>query len=137
MNRKLDHCILRFEENLRSAETHLTATRGHLAAAAEESVGELEARGKNALAHLETKREQAAAARQKAIHYLEGKKDELIAKFEDWRADREIEKLERAADAKEEHAVDAVITATYALLEAEIAILEALKARKIAVEVAG
>ena len=137
MSHPIDRCILRLEENLKSAEAYLTETKGHLAAAVEESVDELELRGKNALARLETKREQAASAKQKAIHYLEEKKEELIAKFEDWRTDREIEKLEKAADAKEEHAVDAMITAAYALLEAEVAILDALKARKIAVEVAG
>ena len=37
----------------------------------------------------------------------------------------------------EQGAVDAVIVAAYALLEAEVAIVEALKARKVAIEVAG
>ena len=137
MSSKLNQSILRFEENLKSAETYLTETKSHLTAAVKESVSEVETRAKNALARLETKREQAAAAKEKVLHYLEEKKDELIAKFEDWRVDREIEKLEKAADAKEEHAVNAVITAAHALLEAEVAVLDALKARKIAVEVAG
>lgn len=137
MSNKLNQCILRFEENLKSAESYLTETKDHLTAAVKESADELETRAKNALARLEAKREQAASAKQKVLHYLEEKKDELIAKLEDWRVDREIEKLEKAADAKEEHAVNAVITAAYALLEAEAAVLDALKARKIAVEVAG
>jgi len=46
-------------------------------------------------------------------------------------------KLEKDADKKEQCAVDAVVVAAYALLEAEVAIVEALKARKIAIEVAG
>ncbi|HEY5892722.1 MAG TPA: hypothetical protein VIT91_05770 [Chthoniobacterales bacterium] len=137
MSNKLNQCILRFEENLKSAESYLIETKDHLTAAVKESADELETRAKNALARLEAKREQAASAKQKVLHYLEEKKDELIAKLEDWRVDREIEKLEKAADAKEEHAVNAVITAAYALLEAEAAVLDALKARKIAVEVAG
>jgi hypothetical protein len=137
MSHQPDHGLFRFEEHLKSAETYLAETKGHLAASVKESVGDLEARGKHALARLEMQREQAASARQKALHYLEEKKDELIAKFEDWRTDREIEKLEKAADTKEEHAVDAMITAAYALLEAEVAMLDALKARKIAIEVAG
>jgi hypothetical protein len=65
------------------------------------------------------------------------KKDELIAKYEDWKTDREIEKLEKHADQKEQQAVDAVVVAAFALLEAEVAIVEALKARKVAIEVAG
>ncbi len=137
MSDKLNQFILRFEGNLKSAETYLTETKDHLAAAVKENVDEVEARTKNALARLEAKREQAASTGQKVLHYLEEKKDELVAKFEDWRVDREIEKLEKAADAREEHAVDAVIAAAYALLEAEVAVLDALKARKIAIEVAG
>ncbi|HRQ87307.1 MAG TPA: hypothetical protein PLA50_00805 [Bacteroidia bacterium] len=137
MSDKLNQCILRFEENLKSAETYLTETKDHLTAAVKESADELETRTRNAMARLETRREQAAEAKEKILHYLEEKKDELITKLEDWRVDREIEKLERTADAKEEHAVNAVIAAAYALLEAEAAVLDALKARKIAVEVAG
>lgn len=137
MSNKLNLSILRFEEKLKSAETYLSETKDHLIAAAKENTEELEARAANALAVLETKREQAASAKEKVLHYLEEKKDELVAKFEDWRVDREIEKLEKAADSKEEHAVNAVITAAYALLEAEVAVLDALKARKIAAEVAG
>jgi hypothetical protein len=137
MSDKLNQLILRFEETLKSTETYLTETKEHLTAVAKESADELEARSKNALARLEAKREQAASSKEKVLHYLEEKKDELIAKFEDWRVDREIEKLEKTADAKEEHAVNAVIAAAYAFLEAEVAVLDALKARKIAVEVAG
>lgn len=137
MSDTLNQCIHRFEENLKSAETCLINTKDHLAAATRENVEELETRATSALALLETKREQAASAKEKVLHYLGEKKDELVTKFEDWRVDRAIEKLEKAADAKEEHAVNAVITAAYALLEAEAAVLDALKARKIAVEVAG
>lgn len=137
MSSKLNQCILRFEENLRSAEAYLSETKDHLTTAAKGSVETLETRAENALALLETKREQAVSAKEKVLHYLEEKKHELISKFEDWKVDREIDKLEKTADAKEEHAVNAVITAAYALLEAEIAVLDALKARKIAVEVAG
>ena len=137
MSLKLDQSIVRLGERLESAETYLAETRSHLAAAVQGSVEELETRGSTALARLDAEREKAASEKERVLHYLEEKKDELVAKFEDWRTDREIEKLERSADAKEEHAVDAVIAAAYALLEAEVAVIEALKARKIAIEVAG
>lgn len=137
MSDKLNQCIHRFEETLKSTETSLAETRNHLTAAVRENVEELETRAQTALARLDAKREQAVTARQKVVDYIEEKKDELIAKFENWRVDREIEKLEKTADVKEEHAVNAVIAAAYALLEAEVAVLDALKARRIAVEVAG
>lgn len=137
MSHPLNQCLLRFEKSLKSAETCLAETKEHLAAALSENVTKIEERAQNALVRLEEKREQACSAKDRIIHYLEEKKDELTAKFEDWRVDREIAKLEAAADSKEDHAVNAVIAAAYALLEAEVAVLDAIKARKIAVEVAG
>lgn len=137
MSHKLDQSVVRLGEYLESAESYLIETKEHLSAAMRESVEELEVKGKNALARLEAKRAQATSAQEKVLHFLERKKEALVAKFEDWRTDREIEKLEAAADSKEQHAVDAMIAAAYAMLEAEVAILDALKARKIATEVAG
>ena len=91
----------------------------------------------NALAKCDAKREEAGQAGQRLRQYLVEKKDELIAKYEDWKTDREIAKLEKHAEQKEQLAVDAVIVAAYALLAAEVAIVEALKARKVEIEVAG
>jgi exonuclease VII large subunit len=137
MNTKLDQCCDRLKEEIKTAETSLSNISEHLESASKEKIEALEARWKNALAKCETKREDATSAGQKFRQFLAEKKAEVISKYEDWRADREIEKLEKHADKLEDHAVNAVVVAAFALLEAEAAILEALKARKIAVEVAG
>ncbi len=137
MNNKLEQCVTRLKNEIKTVETGLADTGNDLASAVEETVEELETRWKNALAKCEAKREQAGQAGQRFLHFLEEKKDELVSKYEDWKTDREIEKLERHADKKEQQAVDVVMLAALALLEAEVAIVEALKARKIAVEVAG
>lgn len=137
MNNKLEQCSNRLKDEIKAAETCLANTSNHLSSAAEETVEGLEARWKNALAKCEAKREQAGQAGQRLHQFLGGIKDELVSKYEDWKTDREIEKLESHADKKEQQAVDAVMVAAFALLEAEVAIVEALKARKIAVEVAG
>jgi hypothetical protein len=137
MNNKLEQCVNRLKDEIKTVETGLADTSNDLASAVEETVEGLEARWKNALAKCEAKREQAGQAGQRFLHFLEEKKEELVSKYEDWKTDREIEKLERHADKKEQQAVDAVMLAALALLEAEVAIVEALKARKIAVEVAG
>ena len=137
MNNKLEQCINRVQDEIKTIETSLADTSNHLTTAVEQKVEGLEAGWKNALAKCDAKREQAGQAEQRLRQFLEEKKDELVSKFEDWKTDCEIEKLEKHADKKEQQAVDAVIVAAFALLEAEVAIVEALKARKVAIEVAG
>jgi hypothetical protein len=136
-NNKLEQCVNRLKDEIKTVETGLADTSNHLASAAEETVEGLEARWKNALAKCEAKRAQVGQASERFLHFLEEKRKELVSKYEDWKTDHEIEKIEKHADKKEQQAVDAVIVAALALLEAEVAIVEALKARKIAVEVAG
>ncbi len=137
MNNKLEQCISRVQDEIKTIENSLADTSNHLTTAVEQKVEGLEAGWKNALAKCDAKREQAGQAGQRLRQFLEEKQDELISKYEDWKTDREIEKLEKHADKKEQQAVDAMVVAAYALLEAEVAILEALKARKVAIEVAG
>lgn len=137
MNNQLEQCINRVQDEIKTIETSLADTSNHLTTAVEQKAESLEAGWKNALAKCDAKREEAGQAGQRLRQFLEEKKDELISKYEDWKTDREIEKLEKHADKKEQQAVDAVVVAAFALLEAEVAIVEALKARKIAIEVAG
>ena len=137
MSTKLSQSCDRLKEEIKTAETSLGDMSGHLASATEEKLEGLEARLRNAVSKCEAKREQAMSAGQRFRQFLERKKDEAISKYEDWKTDREIEKLEKHAGKLEDQAVDAVVVAVFALLEAEVAIVEALKARKIAIEVAG
>lgn len=137
MNDPLERCINRVREEVKAVEAGLASANQHLTSAVEQNLEGLEAGCKLALAKCEAKREQAGQAGQRLRQFLEEKKDELVSKFEDWKTDREIDRLEKQADKKEQQAVDAVVVAAYALLEAEVAIIEALKARKLATEVAG
>ena len=137
MSERLNQCCNRLKDEIKTVETCLTDVGEHLSVAAEEKVEGMEARLKSALAKCEAQREHAASAGQRVRQFIEQKKSEVISKYEDWKTDREIEKLEKHADRLEDQAVDAVVVAAYAFLEAEVAIVEALKARKTAVEVAG
>ena len=137
MNDKLNQCCRRLTEEIKTAETCLTDVGHHLASATEEKVEALEGRLKKALAKCEVKRDQAKGAGERVRQFLEEKKSEVVTKYEDWKTNREIQKLEKHADKLEDLAVDAAVVAAFALLEAEVAIVEALKARKIATEVAG
>ena len=137
MSEKLKQACDRVKEEIKTVETCLADLGEHLTSATEEKLEGTETRLKNAIAKYESRREQAVSAGKRVRDFLEEKKSEVISKYEDWKTDREIEKLEKHADKLEDHAVDSVVVAAYALLEAEVAIVEALKARKVAVEVAG
>lgn len=137
MNPKLEQSINRLKDEFKAAESALADTRDHLAVAVQGQLDDLDTRWKAAVAQIETKRGQVGEAGHRFVQLLEAKKHELVTKFEDWKTDREIDKLERTADRKEQEAVDAVLLAAYAILHADAAILDAIKARKIAVECAG
>jgi len=137
MSDKLEQCCNRLMAEINTAETCLAQAGHHVSSAAEAGVDALEARLKEALAKCEAKREQATLSGHRIKQFIEEAKQNAVAKFEEWKTNREIAKIEKHADQKEQQAVDAVVLAAFALLEAEVAIVEALKARKTAIEVAG
>lgn len=137
MNSHLEKFRHRLEDEIKAAEASLAQAARHLTSATETGLETLEARLHEALAKTEAGRESAEHAGQRISHFLAETKDHAVSKLEDWKTDHEIEKLEKLADKREQQAADAIIVAAYALLQAEVAIVEALKARKIAIEVAG
>ena len=137
MNDKLNQCCKRLQQELKAAETCLEQTGSHLAVATETGGDALEARLKSALAKCDEKREHATQAGQRVKQFIAEAKQNAVARFEDWKTDREIAKIEKDADRKEQQAVDAIVVAAFALLEAEVALVDALRARKFAIEVAG
>ena len=137
MSEKLYQCCDRLKEEIKTVEIYLKDIGGHLISSSEAGLEEIETRLKHAVTRCEAKREHAASAGQRVRQFIERKKSEVVSRFEDWKTDREIEKLEKHADRLDDQAVDAIVVAAYAVLEAEVAIVEALKARKIAIEVAG
>jgi hypothetical protein len=137
MSEKLEQCRNRLREEVRTTEANLAKAGHHLTSAIETGADALEVCEKNALAKCESQREQASQAGERIKQFLEETKHTAVTKFEDWKTDREIDQLEMHADKTEQQAVDAIVVAAFAILEAEVAIVEALKARKIAIEVAG
>lgn len=137
MNNTLEKGVDRLKNELKQVESELTSAGQHLAAAVEEKIEALDQRWKNALVKYEARIDAAGQTAHGLREFLAKKKEELTTKFEDWKADREIEKIEKQADQREQQAVEAIVVAAIAMHEAEVAILAALKARKFAVEVAG
>lgn len=137
MNQKLIEFRKVLEAEIKTAEASLAKAVHQLSTAAETGTDTLDANLKETLVKYEAKREQAEHAGHRIKQFLSDKTNLAITKYEDWKTDREIDKLEKHADQSEQQAVDAIVVAVYALMEAEVAIMEALKSRKIAIEVAG
>ncbi len=118
MSDKLNRCCDRLKEEIKNAEACLVDMGQHLASAAEERSEGLDARLKGAVAQCEAKRDEARNAALKIRQFLQESGAEVLSKYEDWKADREIEKIEKRADKFEEQAVNAVVLAAFALSEA-------------------
>jgi hypothetical protein len=137
MSDRLNQCCDRLKEEIKIAEACLADMGQHLASASEERVEGLDARLKHAADQCNARRDQARNAALGIRQFLEQTGSEVLSKYEDWKTDREIEKIEKQADKLEDQAANAVVLAAFALLEAEVTIVKALKARKMAIEVAG
>jgi hypothetical protein len=137
MNDRLEQCRKTLAGEIQSAEASLAKAVGHLKTSSETGVATLESGLKETLAQCEATREQAENAGRRVKCFIEESASQALSRFEDWKTDREISKLEKHADEAEQQAVDAILVAAHALLQAEAAIVEALRARKVAIEVAG
>lgn len=137
MNDRFEKFRMNLEGEIQAAGASLAKAVHHLTTSSETGLATLETGLNEALAKCEAKREQAESAGHRIKQFIEESTTQVISKYEDWKTDSEIEKLEKHADKSEQQAADAILVAAYALLQAEAAIVEALKARKIAIEVAG
>jgi hypothetical protein len=137
MSNKLDQCCERFKKEIKLVEAHLGQVSHHVESAAEHGVDALEGRLKEAKAKCEISRRNADEAAGRIKEFLEEKIDSAVTKLEEWKTDRDIEKVEKRADRKEQYAIDLMVLATFAVQGAEVALVDALAARKFATEVAG
>ncbi|MFC7337472.1 hypothetical protein ACFQY0_09820 [Haloferula chungangensis] len=125
----------RIREELSIVNQSLTHVRQHLDD--DQELTAIESGLSEAVQRRDSKRDEAHKAGERLKQWFTETKDQVIDKLEDLKTDIEIHRIEKDADRKEEHACDAVIVAAHALMEAEVAVIEAIKARKMAIEVAG
>jgi hypothetical protein len=137
MNKKIESCSIRLKSGLKSVEYRLNNVSDHIKVSSEKGVNALEVDLKKAIEKCEEKSAKLAGVGTHVGRFIDEIKEEGVDKFETWKTDREIHKIEKQADKKEQRAVDAIEMAAYAILEAEAAVLDALKYRKMAVEVTG
>ena len=137
MSDKFEQSCKKFKEGIKVAEASLEQIGRRVESASEHGIEVLETQLKEAENRCDASRERATQSGLRVTQFLEEKKDATMSKFEDWKTDRTISKIEKEADKKEQQAMDTITLAAFALLEAELALMDALKARKMAIEVAG
>ena len=137
MSDQLEQSRAHLKAGIKTAEARLEDASSHVESAAEHGVEALDLKLQSAVEKCEAERAGFTQAGVRMKQFLEETKHQAIAQFEDWKTDRGIAKIEKHADQAEQQALDALEVAAFAIVEAEVALIEALRARKIAIEVAG
>ncbi|NOQ78799.1 MAG: hypothetical protein GQ546_05305 [Gammaproteobacteria bacterium] len=137
MTKKMEKPCNRLKDEISHIEQHLSQVGLQIKSAEKSELNALDADLRKAKEVCESKREQASDALKRINAFIKETKDSVITQLEDWKTDYQIDQIEKEADKREQQAIDSVIVAAFGCHEAEVAILDALKARKMAIEVAG
>ena len=119
LHSKLDSGI----DRLKSAKSYLEGLHKETEAAIQKKL----AAAKTAL---EEKKQEAAAAKEKLEEFVEDKKAETQAAVSEWKINRDRKKLAKRAERAQKRADARIALALCSVEEAEVAILEAVAARK-------
>ena len=134
MNEKLKQYCDRLQEEVKTAQTRLARVAQHLVSPELTPLAGWKALLQEARTQCAAKREPAQQAGQRVKVWLEEIENTGGAKFDDSKLDREATKAENQADKEEGLALDAMLVAAHAILQAEVAILRAFKTRKTALD---
>jgi len=130
MNINLDELGKKLHAKLDRSINQLKATKAHLEDVHKETEAAIQAKLKAAKETLEAKKQEAAAARAGMEEFVEAKKAETQAAVAEWKANRDRKKLEKHAERAQNYAEACIAVALCSAEEAEVAILEAVAARR-------
>ena len=135
MNQKVEQCQNELNVHLETLRQRLEEVKASIEDSANNSREALHKKSQEIEARFEADQQKFKDARVQAEQWLAEKAIEAGEKIADREHQREVEKLEKRADRAEEYAASAVLLASAAIDEAELAILEALGARLMAEDV--
>ncbi len=130
MDISLDEIGKRLHGKIDSAIDGLKAAKTQLENVQKETEKAIQTKLAAAKENLEGKRQEIVAARASLEGLIEDKKAETEAAVAEWKAQHDRKKLEKRAERAEQYADACVEIALSAVVDAEIAILEAAAARK-------
>jgi predicted nucleic acid-binding Zn-ribbon protein len=137
MGEKIDKFTNDLREQLTTADNRLNDLKNQVESAGEESRDAIQAKIDQAKSALEEQKSKAEEGRQRVKSYLEADLAETNQDVHDWKQKRELHKLDKRAERRENYAADAIFIAAAAIDEANVAFLEALEARLDAEEAHG
>jgi len=130
MNINLDELGKKLHGKLDSGIDQLKAAKAHLEDVHKDTEAAIQAKLKAAEETLEAKKQEAAAAKAGMEEFVEAKKAETRAAVGEWKANRDRKKLEKRAERAQKYAEACIAVALCSAEEAEVAILEAVAARR-------
>ena len=136
MSDKLKQYCDRLQEEIKLAETCLARVGQHLVSPEVTPLTKWKTSLQEATTKCKEKREQAEQAGQRLKVWMEEVGNRAGAPFDDSNLEGEVTKAESEADREEALALDAVVVAAQAMLQAEVAILKAFTSRKTAFDLA-
>ena len=132
MDDKLKQYCDRLQEEVKIAEMGLARVGQHLVSPELTPLADWRTLLQEATTQCAAKREQAQQAGQRVKVWMEGLEKGARAPFDDSNLDGEVIKAENQADREEGLALDAMVVAAHAILQAEVAILKSFNTRKTA-----
>ena len=136
MDDKLKEYCGRLQEQVKLAETRLTRVREHLVSPEVPPLPKWRALLQEATNACAATGEQAQQAALRIKASMEDAQKRPRVPFDDSNLDGELVKAENQADREEGLALDAIVVASHAILQAEVAILQAFTTRKTASDLA-
>lgn len=136
MSQQIDNFCDDLKVRLNDIEKHLIQVKDKLSTASKDAESTIKEKLDAARLKLEAKKQEMAIAQEKLTQRIEAKKTEIEGEVAAWKAKKEQEKLVKHAEQAEEYALAAILLAATAAEEAEVAVLEAIEARKMAESIA-
>ena len=136
MNEKLKQYCDRLQDEVKTAEASLARVGQHLINPELTPLADWKASLQEATTECKAKREQAQQAAQRVKVWFEEMENRAATPLDESNLDREAINAENRADREEGLALDAMLVAAHAILQAEVAILKAFGTRKTAVDLA-
>jgi len=130
MNINLDELGKKLHAKLDRSIDRLKATKAHLEDVHKETEAAIQVKLKAAEETLEAKKQEAVAAKAGMEEFVEAKKAETQAAVAEWKANRDRKKLEKRAERAQKYAEACIAVTLCSAEEAEVAILEAVAARR-------
>lgn len=133
MSTAIDNFTQQLHDNLEAVEARAKSLKGHIQALPKKTQAEIQSALDQAKTNLDARKQEFDDYRAKLTTQLADqlaeKESEVMSTIEDWKANREVEKLEQRADNAEDYAVTMIFLAVAAMEEAETANLAAIAAR--------